>query len=89
MTITYIWQGEFANESLNRLHAEAFRHRPLFDDWWAQVTRQSLGWVRTYDGADLVGFLNVAWDGGVHAFILDTIVADRYRHRGIATEWFE
>jgi hypothetical protein len=30
-----------------------------------------------------VGFLNVAWDGGVHAFILDTIVALDVRHKGI------
>jgi ribosomal protein S18 acetylase RimI-like enzyme len=86
MTITYIWRGEFTNESLNRLHAEAFRHRPLADDWRTQVTRHSLGWVCTCDDTDLVGFVNVAWDGGVHAFVLDTIVADRYRHRGIATE---
>jgi GNAT superfamily N-acetyltransferase len=27
----------------------------------------------------LVGFVNVAWDGGVHAFVLDTVVAQRNR----------
>jgi len=32
-----------------------------------------------------VGFVNVAWDGGVHAFMLDTAVAIEYRHRGIGT----
>jgi GNAT superfamily N-acetyltransferase len=31
------------------------------------------------------GFVNVAWDGGVHAFILDTLVAVRVRRRGIGT----
>jgi ribosomal protein S18 acetylase RimI-like enzyme len=29
--------------------------------------------------------VNVAWDGGVHAFILDTIVAASARHQGIGT----
>ncbi|QQM46249.1 GNAT family N-acetyltransferase [Streptomyces liliifuscus] len=29
------------------------------------------------------GFVNVAWDGGVHAFILDTVVAQHHRGRGI------
>ena len=27
-----------------------------------------------FDGEALVGFVNVAWDGGVHAFLLDTTV---------------
>ncbi len=33
----------------------------------------------------LVGFVNVTWDGGVHAFILDTMVAAAHRRQGIAT----
>jgi GNAT superfamily N-acetyltransferase len=33
-----------------------------------------------------VGFVNVAWDGAVHAFILDTMVAAAYQRRGIAAE---
>lgn len=34
----------------------------------------------------LVGFVNVAWDGASHAFILDTVVARSHRSRGIDTE---
>jgi ribosomal protein S18 acetylase RimI-like enzyme len=33
-----------------------------------------------------VGFVNVAWDGGIHGFILDTTVHSDYQHRGIGTE---
>ena len=33
----------------------------------------------------LVGFANVAWDGGVHAFVLDTLVQGDARHEGIGT----
>jgi ribosomal protein S18 acetylase RimI-like enzyme len=84
--IEYTWRGEFTNEELNHLHAEGFRHRLFSDDWWAQVTRHSLGWVCARDGEDLVGFVNVAWDGGVHAFVLDTLVPTEYRRRGVATE---
>ena len=32
-----------------------------------------------------MGFVNVAWDGGVHAFLLDTVVAARARRRGVGT----
>ena len=31
----------------------------------------------------LVGFVNVAWDGGIHGFILDTTVHSEMRRRGI------
>ena len=36
-------------------------------------------------GGELVGFVNVAWDGGAHAFILDTVVAVGARRSGIGT----
>ena len=52
-------------------------------DWRAQVERHSLGWVSATDGGRLVGFLNVAWDGGVHAFVLDTLVETSRRRSGI------
>jgi ribosomal protein S18 acetylase RimI-like enzyme len=84
MTISYTWRGEFSNEAVDCLHAEAFRHRILNHDWWAQVNRHSLGWVCAKEGGALVGFVNVAWDGAVHAFILDTIVANTHRRSGIA-----
>ncbi len=55
--------------------------------WWDRIRPHSLGWVsaRTSDGA-LVGFVNVAWDGGDHAFLLDTKVRPDYQRQGIATE---
>jgi len=36
--------------------------------------------VCTYDAERPVGFVYLAWDGGVHAFVLDTMVASRARH---------
>jgi Acetyltransferase (GNAT) family len=35
---------------------------------------------------ELVGFVNVAWDGSIHAFIIDTLVAGSARREGIGTE---
>ncbi|MGI5196362.1 GNAT family N-acetyltransferase [Streptomyces sp. CA-288835] len=83
MTITYEWRGDFDNAALNALHAVGFDHRPMDVDWLGRVRRHSLGWVCARHGGDLVGFVNVAWDGGVHAFILDTVVALGHRHSGI------
>jgi GNAT superfamily N-acetyltransferase len=87
MPITYEWRGEFDNAEVNALHAEAFDHPVLEDDdWRSQVRRHSLGWVCARDGGELVGFVNVPWDGGIHAFVLDTMVASKARRRGVGTE---
>tara|TARA_R110002020_G_scaffold14062_8_gene49971 strand:+ start:1583 stop:1969 length:387 start_codon:yes stop_codon:yes gene_type:complete len=48
------------------------------------VLARSLTHIGAYDGDLLVGFVNVAWDGGVHAFILDTCVDPACRRQGIA-----
>lgn len=81
--IEYEWRGGVDSAELNRLHAEGFDHRVLDDDWWGQLSRHSLGWVCARQDGGLVGFVNVAWDGGVHAFVLDTLVAGRLRRQGL------
>jgi GNAT superfamily N-acetyltransferase len=88
VNITYEWRGEFSNHELNALHAEAFETR-VYDEtewnWVEQVHGHSLGWVVARDDATLVGFVNVPWDGLVHAWIQATMVALAARHRGIGT----
>ena len=84
--ITYEWRGPFDNAAVNALHAEGFGHRVLADDWWAQVNQHSLGWVCARDEAGLAGFVNVVWDGGVHAYLLDTLVTQRVRRQGVGSE---
>jgi GNAT superfamily N-acetyltransferase len=87
MQVRYEWRGRFDNAELNALHAEGFGHGVLDDDWLAQVERHSLGWVVARGEADeLLGFVNVPWDGGVHAFILDTVVAQGARRQGVGRQ---
>ncbi|MEM9745087.1 MAG: GNAT family N-acetyltransferase [Actinomycetota bacterium] len=85
-SITYAWRGSFTNREIHALHAAAFDTR-LFDesewDWVDQTERHSLGWVVARDGDRFVGFVNVLWDGLVHAFIEDVMVDADYRQRGI------
>jgi GNAT superfamily N-acetyltransferase len=83
MTITYRWRGDFDNAGVTALHAEGFGHPATPDDWWGRVNRHSLGWVCARDDGALVGFVNVAWDGASHAFVLDTVVATTARRRGV------
>ncbi len=85
MAITFHWRGAFDNAQVNALHAAAFSHTPIDDDWAGLVSRHSLGWVTArWEGA-LAGFVNVIWDGGCHAWIQDVMVAAGARHRGVGT----
>jgi GNAT superfamily N-acetyltransferase len=90
MAITSTWRGDFSNDEVNALHAEAFETRVYSgSEWnWRELCdRHGLGWVvaRDDDGA-LLGFVNVLWDGLVHAWLQDTMVAVAGRRRGIGTE---
>jgi GNAT superfamily N-acetyltransferase len=83
VSVDYAWRGPFDNAEVNALHAEGFGNRVFDDDWVGQVERHSLGWVVARAGDRLVGFANVAWDGGVHAFLLDVVVSGTERRQGI------
>ena len=89
MTVSYRWRGDFDNVELNELHARAFETR-VFDEaewnWSELVRRHGLGWVVARDDTALIGFVNVLWDGLVHAWIQDTMVSTGARHRGVGTQ---
>lgn len=83
------WRGEVASAEIEALHAEGFGHAPTEFDWRRQLAAHSLGWVTAREAGSLVGFVNVAWDGADHAFVLDTVVAAGHRRRGLGTALVE
>ncbi|WP_248305068.1 GNAT family N-acetyltransferase [Devosia sp. FKR38] len=64
-----LWQGAWGDDG-----AASFQ----------PILQRSLTHIGAFDGPLLVGFVNVAWDGGIHAFILDTCVDPDYQRQGIA-----
>jgi ribosomal protein S18 acetylase RimI-like enzyme len=54
--------------------------------WWDKIRPHSLGWAtaRTQEGT-LIGFVNVAWDGSDHAFLIDPKTRGSFQRRGIGT----
>jgi GNAT superfamily N-acetyltransferase len=81
--VEYEWRGAFDNASLNALHAEGFGHAVDDTDWRGRLARHSLGWVCARRDGSLIGFVNVVWDGGSHAFLLDTVVGRGQRGAGV------
>ena len=85
MTITYGWRAGFADAELDALHAEGFGYAPQGIEWSARLDRHSVGWVCAHRDDRLIGFVNVVGDGGVHAFLVDTVVAQEARGLGVGT----
>jgi GNAT superfamily N-acetyltransferase len=68
---------------LGALHARAFGGPPVTRPWAARLARHALTWLGDFRDGRLTGFVQVAWDGGAHAFILDTMVDPDAQGRGI------
>ena len=81
----YSWRGPITDGEMVDL-VESHGGRPEIG-WWDRIRPHSLGWVtaRDRDGI-LVGFVNVAWDGGDHAFLIDTNTRRERQHRGVGAE---
>jgi ribosomal protein S18 acetylase RimI-like enzyme len=83
--VTYVWRGPITDEEMVDLVESHGGH--AVSGWWDHIRPHSLGWVsaRTADRT-LVGFVNVAWDGGDHAFLLDSKTRGDYQRQGIGRD---
>ena len=69
------------DDELNELFGASWPdHRPTS---FAPVLARSITWVAARRAGRLVGFVNVAGDGGAHAFVLDTTVHPDERRHGL------
>jgi GNAT superfamily N-acetyltransferase len=72
-----------SDAQLNELFAAAWPdHAPRA---YGSVLERSLVYCAAFQGERLVGYVNVAWDGGEHAFLLDPTVHPELRHRGLGS----
>lgn len=82
--LTIVWRGRVDDAEMVAL-VKSYGGNPDAGSW-DRTRPYSLGWVTARDNAGrLVGFVNVAWDGGDHAFLLDTKAHGDVRRRGIGT----
>ncbi len=82
--ILYSVNSLVTNDVLNNLFRASWPdHR---DADFQVVLTHSLLYVCAYHNEQLIGFVNVAWDGGIHAFLLDTTVHPDYRRQGIGLQ---
>ncbi|HEU5314820.1 MAG TPA: GNAT family N-acetyltransferase [Chloroflexota bacterium] len=82
MAIEYRVSPPIENAALDALYLAAWpNHKPPYD--FRPELRHALTYACAYDGDLLVGFVRLAWDGAIHAFLLEPTVLPSYRRRGI------
>ncbi|MBI5930589.1 MAG: GNAT family N-acetyltransferase [Chloroflexi bacterium] len=84
MEITLKISPPVTNEQLNALFTAAWESHSARD--FSPILAHSLLYVCAYADDQLVGFVNLAWDGGSHAFLLDTSVHPALQRRGIGIQ---
>ncbi|MGZ0150015.1 GNAT family N-acetyltransferase [Kribbella sp. WER1] len=82
----YVVRFEVDDRELSALHAAAFEGEPDVQPWAERLERWALTWVGAFSNDELVGFVQVCWDGGAHAFLLDTAVHPDHGRRGIGKQ---
>lgn len=85
--IIYRVNPPLTNDELNALFAASWQNHKTTD--FLPVLERSLLYVCAYHSENLIGFVYLAWDGGIHAFVLDTTVHREFRRRGIGTNLME
>lgn len=85
--VVYKISPPVSNEELNQLFAAAWQGHKTTD--FQPILTRSLAYIcafqteYAFQTESLIGFVNVAWDGGVHTFLLDTTVHPQFQRQGI------
>jgi GNAT superfamily N-acetyltransferase len=79
--LQYLINVPVTTRQLNDLFAVSWEGHQWRD--FEPVLGRSLGYICAWRADELIGFVNLAWDGGIHAFVLDTTVHPDARRRGV------
>ena len=85
--IVYRVNPAVTNEALDQLFGASWpKHKPY--DFTPEL-EHALAYACAYAGDRLIGYVRLAWDGGIHAFLLEPTVHPELRRRGIGTRLVE
>ncbi|MEP6764074.1 MAG: GNAT family N-acetyltransferase [Gemmatimonadaceae bacterium] len=81
--IEIVERAALSDDALNDLFALTWPAHVRRD--FARVLQHSLTYFAAFEAQQLVGFVNLAWDGGSHAFVLDPTVHPRSQRQGLGS----
>lgn len=69
-----------SSDDLNRLFARSWPDHTSTD--FDHLLQRALIYVCAYESEELIGFVKIVTDGGVHGFLLDPTIAPDHRRKG-------
>ncbi len=78
---TLLVRTQLTDAQLNALFAAAWPHHTTRT--FGPIHERSLTWISAWRTDQLVGYVNVATDGGLHAFLVDTTVHPTEQRHGL------
>ncbi len=84
IVIRYELSPPLENRAMQALFSSAWNYESTGD--YQPILARADGYVAAFDGEQLVGFVKIITDAGLHAFLLDTTVHPKYQRRGIGLE---
>jgi GNAT superfamily N-acetyltransferase len=81
--INFVRRPTLTNQRLNGLFESAWPSYGVRN--FVAVLDRSVVYVAAFSGDRLVGFVNVAWDGGLQEFVIDPVVEPEFRRQGIGS----
>jgi GNAT superfamily N-acetyltransferase len=76
------------NTELDQLYLASWpNHHPPYD--FGPELHHALVYACAYVDEELIGFVRLAWDGGIHTFLLEPTVRPEFRRRGIGRSLVE
>jgi GNAT superfamily N-acetyltransferase len=85
--LRYPINGPVKSRQLNDLFATSWEGHRWRD--FEAVLGRSLGHICAWRADEPIGFVNLVWDGGIHALVLDTTVHPNVRRRGVGRRLVE
>lgn len=85
MQIDYQVNPPVDNARLDDLYFASWPNHPMGYDFNRELS-QNLAWVYAWADTRLIGFVRMAWDGGIHGFLLEPTVHPDFRRQGIGVQ---
>lgn len=79
--LKYLVNPAISNDKLNELFVQSWHAHTDMD--FESIHLHSLACVVSYNNDEPIGYINIAWDGYIHAFLLNTTVHPDWRLKGI------
>ena len=80
--IEFVVNPRLTNSELDRLYSASWPNHVAPYDFGPEL-EHALVVVAAYQADDLIGFVRLAWDGAIHAFLLEPTVHPSFRRQGI------